>query len=1206
MTGVFDTLSSPDEVGFGNWRLVKNATTRATRNRQRAGGWRRLFADDEPYNNQDLHDQLVDRLGFYDSYVGHSSGGGDQSGYGYPYFAPSYQIPGFSVFPPASGPYCPVYIGDFPSGSYNGCPIFYPFVGYPYVYFDGTFDATGARAHWRLDSVSGTTPDAFGGLDLTDNGGSTVEAGVIDNALVFDSGSYLSSSSTQFQTGNILFGFTGWIKRSSADAGGDVVIGKWDGAGAREYRLDISGGKLRLSVSFDGTTLTDSVIDNLTLDLGDWVFFACWHDPAANTINIRTNGNTTVTSGYPFGVFAAGAGDFVIGRNQETPASTLRGSIDSVTFWKNEFPTESELDAMYNSSAGVDYPFTSQGACDTGSPFYYFHSSLYTSCPVAYDPALVAGYPYGYPFNTYYPSFAYDYVFCGDYLHLRQGCRESITMLNEIVVSDARKLIAATMSRVYELNQSSGSWRILVDGLGNAGYTADQCTCNAIRGVSSTMGSYLLFTNNIDPPMIYLLGDESSGCSLNAMSAITDLDALGISRAGGVIVWRGFAIWYDITEGGDRQSGTVIWSDLEDPNSYIESDTSFAGRATIAVGETILAAAPLGNWLVLYTDKSIIRVTLVGGKDVFNFERIYTGGNALKYKFSLVNGGDFHLYVGESDIYVFTQFDTRPITVPWITRAAGFMFNGIAEDDATYLPINKEACDLVTGGWSEEKHEAFISWPTGENICPDVTLRLNMKFGAADLVDHGFTAFLTFRKDERPTVGEWLEDMGICARGTQVAVGFKDGHVCDGDQDAVVDPPLYLRNPTEDPDLPIHADSLCAALGTRTLDDFCRDCAVRATFIAASAEDFTLKQLEDDIYYREMLRSFQTCGEIDFGNYYGQYLGFGSENTTVSLDEWISIDQFNCGSVTVIKIDKVSVNCEVVNVTGGSIDDGVFNTVYSYQLIATGGTAPYHWVLVSGGLPDGLSLSQSGIISGTPTTFGDFSFSVKAVDVFGNSCTQNFGLFIDLNPDLWLKADAIEGLSDGQNVVTWIDSSGNGHNATIGFGSADVNPVYRTGLLNGLPGVDFQVLAGLSVNSSTYAINSPNPFTVIAVIQSTSNTVANRRAIQSGANIENWMIGPYSGTWRMYNGNFIIGPAIDLNPHLVACTQNAAGASFYLDEALIGSNVPTNWIGIVGLGNNYIGEDFLGYVFELIVFSRILTSDEIGYVSDYLNVKWGL
>ncbi|HTO45284.1 MAG TPA: putative Ig domain-containing protein [Burkholderiales bacterium] len=40
---------------------------------------------------------------------------------------------------------------------------------------------------------------------------------------------------------------------------------------------------------------------------------------------------------------------------------------------------------------------------------------------------------------------------------------------------------------------------------------------------------------------------------------------------------------------------------------------------------------------------------------------------------------------------------------------------------------------------------------------------------------------------------------------------------------------------------------------------------------------------------------------------------------------------------------------------------------YSFTLTATGGTPPYAWSLASGSLPAGLSLSASGLISGTPT-----------------------------------------------------------------------------------------------------------------------------------------------------------------------------------------------------------------------------------------------
>jgi large repetitive protein len=55
------------------------------------------------------------------------------------------------------------------------------------------------------------------------------------------------------------------------------------------------------------------------------------------------------------------------------------------------------------------------------------------------------------------------------------------------------------------------------------------------------------------------------------------------------------------------------------------------------------------------------------------------------------------------------------------------------------------------------------------------------------------------------------------------------------------------------------------------------------------------------------------------------------------------------------------------------------DTPYSFQLSAQGG-GTQTWSLVSGSLPSGLQLSSSGLISGTPTATGDFTFSVQVSD----------------------------------------------------------------------------------------------------------------------------------------------------------------------------------------------------------------------------------
>jgi hypothetical protein len=67
---------------------------------------------------------------------------------------------------------------------------------------------------------------------------------------------------------------------------------------------------------------------------------------------------------------------------------------------------------------------------------------------------------------------------------------------------------------------------------------------------------------------------------------------------------------------------------------------------------------------------------------------------------------------------------------------------------------------------------------------------------------------------------------------------------------------------------------------------------------------------------------------------------------------------------------------------------GVAGTAWSYTLKAAGGYGNYGWTLASGSLPAGLSLSISGVISGTPTTAGLSTFTVTVTDGFGNTATS--------------------------------------------------------------------------------------------------------------------------------------------------------------------------------------------------------------------------
>ncbi|MHB1056908.1 MAG: putative Ig domain-containing protein [Rhodanobacter sp.] len=74
------------------------------------------------------------------------------------------------------------------------------------------------------------------------------------------------------------------------------------------------------------------------------------------------------------------------------------------------------------------------------------------------------------------------------------------------------------------------------------------------------------------------------------------------------------------------------------------------------------------------------------------------------------------------------------------------------------------------------------------------------------------------------------------------------------------------------------------------------------------------------------------------------------------------------------------INSPIIVVSPSSLPQGTVNSPYSQTITASGGTAPYTYVLQSGTLPAGMTLSSGGVLSGTPTQAGPFTFAVQAND----------------------------------------------------------------------------------------------------------------------------------------------------------------------------------------------------------------------------------
>jgi hypothetical protein len=93
----------------------------------------------------------------------------------------------------------------------------------------------------------------------------------------------------------------------------------------------------------------------------------------------------------------------------------------------------------------------------------------------------------------------------------------------------------------------------------------------------------------------------------------------------------------------------------------------------------------------------------------------------------------------------------------------------------------------------------------------------------------------------------------------------------------------------------------------------------------------------------------------------------------------------------------LEVDLPLVTISTGSLPDGVTGQVYSATLAGTGGTAPYSFAVTVGGLPPGLDLAPSGLLSGTPTTDGQYNFTVEVTDDNGATGDKAFSITVDLD-----------------------------------------------------------------------------------------------------------------------------------------------------------------------------------------------------------------
>ncbi len=148
----------------------------------------------------------------------------------------------------------------------------------------------------------------------------------------------------------------------------------------------------------------------------------------------------------------------------------------------------------------------------------------------------------------------------------------------------------------------------------------------------------------------------------------------------------------------------------------------------------------------------------------------------------------------------------------------------------------------------------------------------------------------------------------------------------------------------------------------------------------------------------------------------------GTSNFTVSATDSSTPAQTKTQALS------ITIN-PALSITTTSLPAGTVAIAYSENIQTSGGTLPITWSVTAGTLPAGLTLQAGangvGVISGTPTAYGSFTFTVTATDSSSppQSVNQQFTLVIN-NVGLSIVTTSLPNATVGAAYSAPLDASG--------------------------------------------------------------------------------------------------------------------------------------------------------------------------------------
>lgn len=201
---------------------------------------------------------------------------------------------------------------------------------------------TNLVAYWKMDDASGAIVDSHGSYDGTNTGASYGATGIINDCLDFESseGDHVTVASFPALNGNFSISF--WLKPESANP-------------ANAYPLNKGTDKICQLYNGNLYTIDNSVFTAITA--GSWQHFVITYEAGQTPSLIMYKNGSSVDSSNWSNSYSSSTGTFYMG-DESGFSKPYDGLMDEVAVWTRTL-TPTEVSDLYNSGAGLAYPFSS-------------------------------------------------------------------------------------------------------------------------------------------------------------------------------------------------------------------------------------------------------------------------------------------------------------------------------------------------------------------------------------------------------------------------------------------------------------------------------------------------------------------------------------------------------------------------------------------------------------------------------------------------------------------------------------------------------------------------------------------------------------------------------------------------------------------------------------------------------------------------------